>query len=318
MVHSQRFVGIDVSKDRLDVAILPEKEHWNVPNDTPGRKKLIKQLAKLTPTLILLEPSGGYEIEVIAALFDAELPVVSQNPRQVRNFAKACGKLAKTDKIDALVLAEMARAIEPQRRPPKPKELREFSGLVKRRTDLLENITVETNRKRMETNAFARADIEAHIKYLRQRVKAIEAMIRQYIKENEEWKEKDRIVRSFKGAGPVLSSVQIAHLPELGALSRKEIAALVGVAPFNCDSGQFCGRRRVWGGRVQVRNVLYMAALCAIKCNSTIKTFYERLKENGKPFKVAMTACMRKIITTLNAMVRDREEWCENHQAAAA
>ena len=298
------FVGIDVSKSQLDVAQLPERRSWSVSNDVEGIGDLVRDLATLAPALVVLEATGGYESSVFAALITARLPAVVVNPRQIRAFARAKNRLAKTDKIDAQVLAEFAEAVRPEVRPVPDEALQELSGLLRRRKQLVEMLTAERNRSLMATPA-VRKDIRAHIHWLERRLQDIETGLDQAIRSTPAWQERDKLVQGEKGVGPVLSMTMLADLPELGRLNRKEISALVGVAPFNQDSGRFRGKRKVWGGRRSVRAVLYMAALAASRHNPEIRPFYQRLLAAGKPKKVALTACMRKLLIRLNAIVRE-------------
>jgi transposase len=302
------FVGIDVSKSQLDVCISPNEVHASVTNDSLGIKKLVKLLKAKKPTLVILEATGGYESKAIAALVIAKLSAVVVNPRQVRDFAKAKGKLAKTDSIDAAILADFAKVIRPQVRELPGKEIQEFSALVGRRRQIVEMITAEKNRlgscpKRIEP------EIKAHIKYLEGRLKKIDDDISKAIHQSPVWKERDNLLKSMPGVGPTVSCTLLADLPELGSLNRKQIAALVGVAPYCRDSGIFKGKRAVWGGRANVRSTLYMGTLSAVKHNPAIKVFYERLVNAGKAKKVALTACMRKLLTILNAMVKNQTLW---------
>jgi len=304
MTPPQTFFGIDVSKSQLDVAQLPERRSWSVSNDIEGIRDLVRELAALAPALVVLEATGGYESPVFAALITAKLPAVVVNPRQVRDFARAKNRLAKTDKIDALVLAAFAEAVRPEVRPVPDAALQELSGLLRRRRQLVEMLTAERNRSLMATPTVGK-NIRAHVRWLERWLQDIETDLGQAIRSTPAWQERDKLVQSEKGVGPVLSMTLLADLPELGRLNRKEISALVGVAPFNQDSGRFRGKRKVWGGRRNVRAVLYMAALAASRHNPEIKPFYQRLLAAGKPKKVALTACMRKLLIRLNAIVRE-------------
>ncbi|MGB9301684.1 MAG: IS110 family transposase [Anaerolineae bacterium] len=302
------YIGIDVAKDWLDVAQRPGGEAWRVSSDETGIATLVKRLKGLGPALVLLEATGGLEIPAVAALAAAGLPAVVVNPRQVREFARATGRLAKTDAIDAQVLAQFGEAVQPEVRPLPDTATRELAGLVARRRQLIEMLTAEKNRLRVATRK-VRHNIEAHIRWLERELLDLDGGLGEVIRSSPVWREQDNLLRSVPGVGPVLSSVLLADLPELGKLSRKEIAALVGVAPLNRDSGQFRGRRQVWGGRSQVRATLYMAALVASRYNPVIRAFYQRLQAAGKPKKVALTACMRKLLIVLNAVVRDHAPW---------
>lgn len=304
------FVGIDVSKAQLDVAIRPTGEKESVANDKAGIKALVKRLAKIEPTLIVLEATGGYERQVTRALVSADLPVVVVNPRQVRDFAKATGELAKTDSIDAAVLAHFAEVIRPEMRPLPDVVTLELRSLTARRRQILEMIAAENNRLAMTSKAVAKR-IDAHIRWLEQELERANQELDRAIEQSPIWKENDELLRSAKGIGPVTSRTLLAELPELGTLNRKQISALVGVAPFNRDSGSLKGRRSIWGGRAPVRCALYMATLVATRCNPVIRDFYNRLTAKGKLFKVALVACMRKLLTILNSMIKHKTRWSE-------
>ena len=302
------YVGIDVAKGWLDVAQRPGGEAWRVSSDETGVAALVERLKGVRPTLVVLEATGGLQIPAVAALAAAGLRTVVVNPRQVRQFAGATGRLAKTDAIDAQVLAQFGEAVRPEVRPLPDAATQELSALVNRRRQLIEMLTAEKNRLRLATEK-VRPNIEAHIRWLEGELLDLEGGLGDVIRSSPVWRERDNLLRSVPGVGPVLASVLLADLPELGRLNRKEVAALVGVAPLNRDSGLFRGRRTVWGGRSQVRAALYMAALVATRFNPAIRAFYERLVAAGKPKKVALTACMRKLLTMLNAMVRDETSW---------
>lgn len=272
-------------------------------------------LQALEPELVVLEATGGLESHVSAFLTAHGLPVAVVNPRQVREFARATGRLAKTDTIDAQVLARFAEAVRPQVRWLPDAEARELRELVSRRQQLLEMLTMEKNH-RQNVSSVVKPGLEAHIAWLSDEIAAVEKHVEQVIKASPVWRERDELYRSVPGVGPVLSSTLLAGLPELGHLNRKEIAALVGVAPLNRDSGLFRGRRSVWGGRAAIRAVLYMAALVATRRNSHIRAFHQRLIAAGKPGKVAVVACMRKLLTTLNAIARSSTPWLENLQSS--
>lgn len=302
------FVGIDVSKDRLDVAVRPEGRRWEVINDEKGIRLLVGSLKDLRPELIIAEATGGLEIPLVSALAEAELPIVVVNPRQVRDFAKAVGQLAKTDKIDAEVLAHFGEAIRPEVRPVKSRQLQDLSALVSRRRQLVDMLTMEKNRLASAPKE-TRKDITAHIAWLEKRLKDVDGNLSRTVKSCPVWREKDEIMRSVPGVGPVFSNTLLANVPELGELNRRQIASLIGVAPLNRDSGQYSGTRMVWGGRANVRSVLYMATVAAMRWNPVIKSFYQRLIGAGKKFKVAITACMRKLLTIINAMVKSGTMW---------
>ncbi len=302
------FVGIDVSKDHLDVAVRPTGEAWQVSYDSQGISDLVGRLRELAPQLVVLEATGGMELAVAGELAAANLPVVVANPRHVRDFARASGKLAKTDSLDAQVLAHFAEALQPEPRALPDADTQELGALVARRRQLVEMITAEKNRIRTATRRI-RPKVQQHIRWLEENLEDLDQDLGDFIRSSPMWKDKEQLLRSTPGVGPVLSMTLLSDLPELGNLNRGEIAALVGVAPFNRDSGNFRGKRKVWGGRSQVRAALYMAALVATRYNPVLRAFYQRLCAAGKPKKVAITACMRKLLTILNVMVRDNCHW---------
>jgi transposase len=304
----ERAVGIDVSKGLLDVAVLPEGESWSATNEEEGITQVVKRLKSLRPRLVVLEATGGMETAFVGAAATARLPVVVVNPRQVRDFAKSVGALAKTDAIDARVLARFAEAVRPEVRPLKDKEASQLSALIARRRQLVEMLTSEKNRLATAPEAI-HPSIEEHIEWLEQRLTDINGRLKKAIKKSPAWRAKEQLLRTAPGVGPVLSATLVAGLPELGALNRKRIAALVGVAPFNRDSGKYRGRRCIWGGRGSIRAVLYMGTLAATRFNPVIRAFYLRLCAAGKEHKVALTACMRKLLTILNAMVKTGTPW---------
>jgi transposase len=308
MKTSEVFVGIDISSLELEIGLLPQSQTWKSPNDETGMSELIERLAELGPTLVVMEATGGLERPVHTILEEAGLAVRVVNPRQVRDFAKALGILAKTDAIDALVLAKYAQSLKPEPRPAKDKQTRELEALLKRHCQLVDMLTQERNRLRT-TPKSVRGNLEAHIAVLKKYLNDVDKETRSFIKRMPIWKEKDEIIRSVPGAGPVLSVTVLSSVPEMGALNRRKIGALIGVVPFNCDSGKFKGRRRCWGGRADVRSILYMATLAAIRCNVIIRPFYQRLIAAGKDKKVAITACMRKFLTILNTMLRNGTKW---------
>jgi transposase len=302
------FVGIDVSKRWLDVAVHGQAGVFRVSNDDAGLDSLLKRLKGYEPALVVLEPTGGFEMLAMAVLSQAGMPVVMTNAKRVRDFARASGQLAKTDKLDAKVLAHFAAAMRPPVRELKSEEEEQLTALLSRRKQVLDMLTMEKNRM-VTARAKMRSDIEAHIRWLSDNLKDLDKEIEAFIQGTPAWKEKDTLLQSVPGVGPVTSATMLGMLPELGELNRQQIAALVGVAPVNKDSGKKKGRRRVYGGRADVRNVLYMAALSARNFNPVIKKFYERLIKNGKEKKVALTACMRKLLVILNAMMRTNELW---------
>ena len=302
-------VGIDVSKASFDVAVYPTGECWKASNDKAGIAALSQRLQELAPGLIVLESTGGLELPLVSELAALSLPVVVVNPRQVRDFAKAVGKLAKTDNIDAHMLARFGQAVKPEVRPLKDEQAQELTALLTRRRQVVDMLTAEKNRLQSVSSKRVRSDIVAHIKWLEKRLNDVDGGLRKFIEASPVWHVKDKILQSTPGVGPVLSLTLISNLPELGSLNRKQIAALVGVAPLNRDSGFFRGSRSVWGGRAHVRAVLYMSTLAAVRCNPAMKAFHQRLIAAGKKPKVALTACMRKLLTILNAMVRDQVLW---------
>ncbi len=300
----------------LDIAITPTGEAWSVPNSTEGVLQLIAKLREISPTLVVLEATGGLERRAVAALAGAALPVVAVNPRQVRDFAKATGRLAKTDAIDAAVLALFADRIRPQVRPLPDEETQELEALVVRRRQVVDMITAEKSRlSAAPPSKRVRTAIGKTIKWLQKQLEEIDNDLDSSIRNSSVWREKDALIQSVPGVGKVLSRTLLSLVPELGTLGKKQLAALVGVAPLNRDSGQHRGRRTVWGGRASVRAVLYMNALVAARCNPTIRAFHARLIAAGKLPKVALVACMRKLLTILNAMIRNRTPW--NREIAA-
>ena len=301
------FVGIDVSLTRLDIALRPGASSSH-PHDESAIAAVVEQLRALSPTLIVLEATGGMEIPLTSALATAGLPVVVVNPRQVRDFAKASGHLAKTDALDAQVLAQFAEVMRPQLRPLPDAETRALAALLTRRRQLVEMLTAEKNRL-LRAAAPIRKRVRAHIAWLERELEHTNTELAEAIRHSSVWREKDELLQSVPGVGPVLTSTLLASLPELGTLTNKQIAALVGIAPLNRDSGTLRGRRTVWGGRAQVRAVLYMGAMVAARFNPVIRTFYQRLQRAGKAKKVALTACMRKLLTILNAMLKHRTPW---------
>lgn len=302
------FVGIDVSKCQLDLAIWEQKDICQYGNDEKGILKLVKQLKEISPTLIVLEASGGWEMSLAAELAFAQLPAVVVNPTRVRDFARATGQWAKTDKLDALMLARFAQAVRPEVRPLRNEQQAYFAALVTRRRQLIEILTAEKNR-RSTCHGLIGQRLEEHIVWLEDELKSLEEEIARFIQSNTAWQEKEALLRSVPGVGPVTTFTLMAELPELGTLNRQKVAALVGVAPFNRDSGPRRGKRRIFGGRAGVRRALYMAALVGSKSNPVIRAFYERLLANGKEKKVALAACMRKLLVILNAMLRDQKPW---------
>lgn len=312
MSEPQVFVGIDVSKAQLDVALRPTDDCWHTSNDELGIAGLVERLRTVQPTLVVLEATGGLEVPVTGALAAAGLPVVVVNPRHARDFAKATGRLAKTDSLDARGLAHFAEAVRPTPRPLPEAQAQALSALLTRRRQLVQMLTAERRRLQSAPQRI-RADIQAHIAWLERRLARTDADLAAAIRSTPLWRAKDEILQSTPGVGPLLSRTLVAEVPELGVLNRQEIAALIGVAPFNRDSGTLRGKRAVWGGRAHVRAVLYMSTLAAVRHNSILKAFYERLRAVGKAPKVALTACMRKLLTILNAMLKHQTPWQENY-----
>lgn len=308
MTASVVFVGIDVSKDRLDLAFRPTGERWAVAHTERGIRTVCRRLRTPAPALIVLEATGGRELPLTGALVAAGLPVVVVNPRQVRDFAKATGRLAKTDAIDAAVLAQFAEVVRPPVRPLPDAATQALSALLLRRRQLIAMLAAEKNRLGTAP-APVRKGIRAHITWLQGRLADLDEELAHTIRESPLWREKDDLLQSTPGVGPVLARTLLASLPELGTLTRQQIAALVGVAPLNRDSGTFRGTRRVWGGRAPVRAALYMSTLVATRFNPVIRAFYQRLCAAGKAKKVALTACMRKLLTILNAMLKYQTPW---------
>ena len=302
-------VGIDVAKATLDVAIVPSAENFAVSNDEDGIQTLIGKLLEAEPALVVLEATGGLERPMAAALFASGIACAVVNPRQARDFAKAIGRLAKTDRIDASVLARFAEAIRPTPKALPKAEVLEFQAIVARRRQLIGMLVAEKNRLTASVSKKVRSRLEAHVRWLEKELARIDRDLDEAIEASPTFKENEILLRGVPGVGPVLCRTLLAELPELGALSPRELSALVGVAPINRDSGIFRGRRSIWGGRARVREALYMGALIASRYNPVIKTFYERLVASGKPKKVALVACMRKLLTIFNAMIRDRTPW---------
>jgi len=311
------FIGLDVAKDQLDVGAWPTERTWQGPNTTEGIAALRKELTALAPACIVLEASGGYEQEAATTLATAGLPVAVVNPRQVRDFAKAIGQLAKTDRLDALVLARFAEAVRPQIRPLPEAAAEELRTLTVRRSQVIQMLTAEKNRLKRAGPA-VRSHIKAHIAWLEGQREELDTELRHRLQESPIWREKEELLRSVKGIGPVASLTLLATLPELGRLSHKEIAALAGLAPLARDSGTLRGKRTIWGGRAKVRQALYMAAISAAKHNPSIRAFYQRLIAAGKSKKVALTACMHKLLTICNAILRTKRAWNPDHRRPLA
>lgn len=311
------YVGIDVSRARLDVHHDQSGQAKAYGNDERGIGELLQALSSAPPRLIVLEATGGLERALVAALLAQGLAVAVVNPRQVRDFAKASGRLAKTDRIDARVLAHFARAIEPAQRPLPDDAAQAFADQLTRRRQLVEMLAMEKTRLKQAPNKFVRKDLRKHIAWLESSLRASDEGLRRAVEDSPSWQATRDLLSEVKGVGEVTVLTLIGALPELGRLDRKQIAALVGVAPFNRDSGTLRGKRTVWGGRAAVRQVLYMATLTAVRFNPVLKAFYTRLRGNGKAAKVALVACMRKLLTILNAMVRDGRRWSPTYPIAA-
>jgi transposase len=309
MSQTPPFVGIDVAKDHLDVHVLPQGTAWRCPNDPRGHAELTDRLAGLRPALIVLEATGGLEYAVAATLAAAGLSVAVVNPRQARDFAKSLGRLAKTDRIDAASLALFAERVRPQPRPLPDDAQRALDGLVQRRRQLLQMRAEEENRLPMASAAKVRASLRAHIEWLNRQLGKVEAELSATIEASPVWRAKDELLQSIKGIGPAVSQTLLAALPELGTLTRQQVAALAGLAPLACDSGQFRGKRSIRGGRSDVRSALYMAALSAARFNPALRSFAQRLVQAGKASKVRLVAVARKLLTIANAVLREGRPW---------
>ena len=309
-------VCVDVSKKSLDLATDPGSFACSQTNDARGHKAIVKQLRGLTVKLIVLEATGGYERTLVAALLAAELPVAVVNPRQVRDFARATGRLAKTDRIDASVLAQFARKINPPLRVLPDENTRVSQEKIARRGQLVDMITAEGNRLQQAHGELVKASVKQVVAMLRKQLKDLDDDLDQMIRQSPAWRERDELLQSVPGVGDQSARQLIINMPELGQCSRQEIAALVGVAPFNRDSGPRRGQRTTSGGRTEVRSTLYMATLAATRCNPVIRGHYQNLLANGKLRKVALIACLRKLLTMLNAMVREGKPW--KHQPTSA
>lgn len=303
-----KFVGIDISKDSLDLCIEPDGEFSHLAYDDKGIAQITRRLTQVTPTLIVMEATGGLEMRLASELAAKGLPVAVINPRQARDFAKATGQLAKTDLVDAAVLAAFARAIRPAVRPIKDADTRELDDLVTRRRQLIDMRVQETLRLGTASKVQGKS-LKAHIVWLDKRIASLDDDLTKRLRASDVWRTKDDLLRGIPGVGAITSLTMLAKCPELGDMNRREIAALVGVAPRANDSGKHRGKRFVWGGRADVRAVLYMATVSAIRFNNDIKTFAERLKQAGKPAKVVIVACMRKLLTIMNAMVKNNAQW---------
>jgi len=308
MIPTPVFVGLDVAKATLDVALRPSGERWSVSNDEAGVAALVDRLRPLPPTLVVCEATGGFERAAIAMLAAAGLPVVVANPRQIRDFARATGQLAKTDQIDAAILALFAERVRPTPRPLPDEAAQLLDALLTRRRQLLEMLVAEKNRLGFAPRPLHKG-IQQHIRWLERQLDDVTKDLADQIERSPVWRAKDDLLQSVPGVGPIVSAVLLAELPELGALTHKQLATLAGVAPLARDSGTLRGKRMVWGGRAGVRTALYLAALCGRRWNPQLRVFYERLLAAGKPKKVALIACARKLLTILNAMLRDNTSW---------
>jgi transposase len=308
MSRAAVFVGLDVAKATLDVAVRPSGELWNLPNDDPSIRDLVERLRPLAPSLVVCEATGGFERAAIGALAAAGFPVVVANPRQIRDFARATGQLAKTDRLDATTLAAFAERVRPTPRPLPDQEAQLLDALLTRRRQLLEMLTAEKNRLGFAPRP-VQSGIRRHIRWLTRQLDDVTRDLAEMIEHSPIWRVKDDLLQSVPGVGPIVSYTLLGELPELGRLGHKQIAALVGVAPLARDSGTLRGKRLVWGGRASVRTALSMAALCGRRWNPVLRVFYDRLRTAGKPPKVALIACARKLLIILNAMVRDNTRW---------
>src|SRR2546427_4482523 len=306
------FVGVHVATEQVDVAVRPSGDRWRVVNDEAGIPALVARLRRLAPARIVCEATGGCERAAIAALAAAGLPVVVANPRQVQDFARATGQLAKTDELDAGILALFAEGVRPTPRPLPDAAAQLLDAVLTRRRQLLEMLVAEKNRLGFAPKPVHRG-IQAHIRWLERQLDEVTKELAGLIEASPVWRAKDDLLQSVPGVGPIVSYTLLGELPELGTLSHKQIAALVGVAPLARDSGTLRGKRLVWGGRASVRTALFMAALCGRRWNPVLKVFYERLIAAGKPKKVALIACARKLQTILNAMVRNNTRWMNPH-----
>lgn len=312
------FVGIDVAQAAVVVAVRPTGATSTIPHDEAGIAAVVAHLQVQTPTLIVLEATGGLERLLAVSLVLAGLPVAVVNPRQVRDFAKATGRLAKTDRLDAQVLAHFAEAVRPIPRPLPDAQTTHLQALVTRRRQLVAMQTAEQNRLHRAPTLAVRRSIQAHLTWLADQLRDLDDALDQAVQASPLWQVQEDLLRSVPGVGPTTARTLLAHLPELGQLSAKQVAALAGVAPLNRDSGRLRGRRTTWGGRAAVRTVLYMATLTAVRCNPVLRAFFHRLRAAGKAPKVALVACMRKLLTLLNALLRDHTPWTPPPRVATA
>jgi transposase len=303
------FVGIDVSKDRLDVHVRPSGDAFALPRHSEGLEQLVERLAVLPAVLVVLEATGGFEIAVVAAFASARIPVAVVNPRQIRAFARSLGRLAKTDRLDAEVIALFADRVRPEPRPIADEQAQALGDLVGRRRQLVEMIGMESNRKHQARDAQIKTRIQSHLVWLQQALAEIDDEMDTHVRRSPAWRETEDLLKSVPGVGRVTARTLLADLPELGQIGRRQLAALVGVAPVNRDSGSWRGHRSISGGRSMVRSVLYMATLTAIRCNPVIRSHYTQLRQRGRPAKVAIVACMRRLLIILNAVLRERTPW---------
>lgn len=309
MSTQKKYAGIDVSKHKLNIAIYPSNEEWETGNDDEGIAQIVKKMKQKKVELVVLEPTGGYERPLVLALHLATVRLALINPRQGRDFAKSLGRLAKTDRVDAMMLARFGEATKPEPREIPDKASLELEALVLRRRQLV-SIKAAEKCRRSTSLSFIRLEIDEHIRLLEKQIKVLGKQIDERIKNNEEWKARSKILETVPGVGEVTSMTLVAELPELGHLDKKKIATLVGVAPMNCDSGKYRGKRKIWGGRASVRSALYMATFSAVRWNPVIRSYFESLMARGKLYKVAMVACMHKLLGILNAMVAHNKPWC--------
>ena len=303
------FIGIDVAKDTFHVASCPASINISLPNNPTGTKQLIKTLQPFTVSLVVLEATGGYERPIVAELLEANFKVVVASPRQVRDFARGIGEFAKTDPIDAAVLARFAQVVQPKPKPPADPQIGELADMVRRRRQLIDLRIQELNRSHLALHPKVRKSVRKMIKTLDYQIAELDRIIEENIKSDDDFRKKDEILRSTPGIGPGTSAMLLSQLPELGQLNRQEIAALVGLAPYDFSSGRFAGKSRIWGGRKDIRCALYMAALSAKRFNPAIHRFADRLAERGKTFKIVITACMRKLLVIVNTMIRNQTLW---------
>lgn len=303
------FVGIDVAKKHLDVHILPDGVNFTVTRDGTGLDQLVERLRLVPPVLVVLEATGGYEKVVLATLAGAGLPVLAVNPRQIRDFARACGRLAKTDRLDAAVIARFAERIRPELRPLPDPAAQALGEIAARRRQIIEMISAESMRLKQSSSRKVQRGIKTHLEWLQQELTSIDNDLDSTIAESTAWSHNEKLLDSVPGVGKNTARTLLVSLPELGTLDRRRIAALVGVAPVNHDSGQHRGQRHIRGGRSIVRSAIFMAAWVGTRCNPVLKAFYQRLIAAGKPRKVALVACMHKLLTILNALIRDQKTW---------